>query len=66
MLFAASLMTVHPNGIIRPLNMVAVAQWQSATLWMWMLWVQIPSGTPKRPLFEGVLLYCDKITFYFL
>ena len=53
----ASLRAVRPNGIIRPLNMVPVAQWQSATLWMWMLWVQAPSGTPEPPQ-HGEVFVC--------
>ncbi len=30
--------------------MAAVAQWQSATLWMWMLWVRNPSAAQKNAL----------------
>ena len=33
--------------------MVPVAQWQSATLWMWMLWVQAPSGTPRKARYKN-------------
>lgn len=29
--------------------MEPVAQRQSATLWMWMLWVRNPSGSQKDP-----------------
>ena len=31
--------------------MVPVAQWQSASLWMTMLWVRNPSGTPQNRYF---------------
>ena len=37
--------------------MAAVAQWQSATLWMWMLWVRNPSAAPKNALIEGVFIF---------
>jgi hypothetical protein len=47
--------------------MVPVAQWQSATLWMWMLWVQAPSGTPLASSNRGGFClyfpYKDVITF---
>lgn len=42
--------------IFRLNNMEAVAQWQSATLWMWMLRVRNRPASPKKAQ-EGLLFF---------
>jgi hypothetical protein len=47
-----------PGGCdkIMGVNMVPVAQWWSASLWMRRPWVRPPSGTPKQKALRG--LFC--------